>query len=176
MLTALAVLAVVIAALIAFAASRPANFRIERRTHIAAPPERVYPLVADFRRWTAWSPWENKDPNLKRTYSGAERGTGAIYGWEGDKRIGHGRMEIKDAAPSSRVLIQLDFLKPFEAHNQAEFTFTPKDGGTDVLWAMTGPHPLLFRLMSVVMSMEKMVGPDFEAGLANMKRAAEAGA
>lgn len=172
MLYALAAALIAIGGLLAFAATRPNHFRLERSTVIAAPPETIRPLIADFRAWRDWSPWEGKDPAMKRTLSGAEAGGGAVYGWEGNGQVGTGRMEIVDDAPR-RVAIKLDFLKPFEAHNLAEFTLAPEAAGTRVTWAMSGPQPFVAKLMSLVFSMERMVGPDFEAGLANLKRRAE---
>ena len=165
------VLAVV--ALLIVAAFRPDTFRVERVIQINAPADRIYPLIDDFHRWTAWSPWEKRDPALKRDYSGAASGKGAVYAWEGNKDVGQGRMEILEAMPPSRIVIKLDFLKPFEAHNTAEFTLQPAAGGTELRWAMHGPQPYLFRLMSLLFNMDKMVGKDFEAGLASIKAIAE---
>jgi uncharacterized protein YndB with AHSA1/START domain len=167
------VLLVAVAAVLVLAVTKPDTFRIERATSIKAPPEKVFALIDDFRNWRAWSPWERMDPNLKRTYSGAERGKGAVYEWEGNSKIGQGRMEILDAPPPSKVAIKLDFLKPFEAHNTAEFTLAPRGDATDVTWAMHGPNLFIGKLMSVFMSMDRMVGKDFERGLASMKAAAE---
>jgi Polyketide cyclase / dehydrase and lipid transport len=176
MSTVLAVVAAIvvlaIAVVLVLAASKPKTFRLERSTAIKAPPEKIFPFVNDFRRWMAWSPWEKLDPNLKRSYGGAESGTGATYGWEG-KKAGTGRMEIIEATPSSRVLIKLDFLKPFEAHNTAEFTFTPQGDGTRVDWAMYGPNRFIGKVMSTFVNFEKLVGKDFEKGLAALKANAE---
>lgn len=168
------VLAFAVMALVAFVVTRPDTFRLERSTTIAAPPEAVYPLIADFHRWTAWSPWEKMDAELKRTYGGAESGVGAAYGWEGAK-TGVGRMEIIEATPASRILIKLDFIKPFEAHNTADFAIEPAAGGSKVTWAMYGPQTFMSKLMGLVFSTEKMVGPSFEQGLRDLKAAAEAG-
>lgn len=165
-------LAIVVVVLL-IASTKPATFRIERSTSIAAPPEAVYPLIDDFHHWGEWSPWERLDPNLKRTFSGAPSGKGAIYEWEGTPKVGSGRMEILQASAPESVKIQLDFLKPFEAHNTAEFTLRPDGSGTRVKWAMYGPNPLMMRVMKLFMNMEGMIGKDFDAGLANMKGAAE---
>lgn len=177
MLKALAVIAVVaviaVAAVLAYAATRPDTFRIERAAGIQAPPERILPLIDDFRNWREWSPWEKMDPALKRAYSGAPSGKGAVYEWEGNNKVGKGRMEIMDVSPPSRVTIKLDFLKPFEAHNTAEFTLTPRGGTTDVTWAMHGPNLFIGKVMSLFFSMDRMVGKDFETGLANLKTTAE---
>jgi hypothetical protein len=165
---------VALAALFAYAATRPPNFRTERSLRIDAPPQRIAPLIVDFHQWRLWSPWEDLDAGLKRHYEGSESGVGAAYAWEG-RKAGVGRMEILDATPT-RIRIKLDFVKPMMAHNTAEFTLTPAagdSGGTDVNWAMFGPHPLLHRAMGVVFDMEKMVGREFTKGLQRMKSAAE---
>ena len=175
MSTLLIIVAIVVVALMAIvllAASKPATFRLARSTVINAPAEKVFPLVNDFRRWIVWSPWEKLDAELKRDYGGAESGKGANYGWQG-KKSGTGRMEIIESTPPSRVLIKLDFLKPFEAHNTAELTFTPQGDGTRVDWAMYGPNIFMAKLMSMFVSMDRLVGKDFEKGLAEMKAAAE---
>ncbi len=173
MLTFVLIVAVLVAALAALVVSRPATFRMERRIRIAAPPATVYALIQDFRNWRAWSPWEDLDPELKRDYSGAASGVGAVYGWEGNNRAGTGRMEIVQAEAPSRVKIDLQFLKPFPARNVAEFTIQPADGGSEATWAMYGPNTLMGKAMSLFMSMDKMLGPSFETGLARMKAAAE---
>ena len=160
-------------ALLAFAATRPDTFRVQRASSVNAPPEKIFPLINDLQRWRAWSPYEKKDPAMKRTLSGTSHGPGAVYEWEGNKDIGKGRMEIIDAAPPSRVRIALDFVKPFEAHNIVEFTLEPNGGSTKVTWAMHGSSPYLAKLMSIFFSMDSMVGKDFEAGLANLKAVAE---
>jgi uncharacterized protein YndB with AHSA1/START domain len=169
----LGLLAAAVAAILIIAATKPDSFRVERRIVINAPPEKVFPLINDFHAWPVWSPWERKDPAMRRTHSGAPSGKGAVYAWEGNKNVGHGRMEIMESSPPSRVAIQLDFLKPFEAHNIAEFSLDPGNGTTVVIWAMHGPNHFCAKLMGTVMSMDKMVGKDFEQGLANMKAAAE---
>ncbi len=168
-----AVLVVAIAALLLYAATRPDTFRIERRTSVKAPPEKIYPLIADFRRWGLWSPYEHRDPQMKRGYEGAATGAGAIYSWDGDKNIGSGRMEILEAVPPSKIVIKLDFFSPFEAHNTAEFTMTPKNGETEVTWATYGRQPFIGKLMSLFISMDKMAGKDFEDGLTALKAEAE---
>jgi uncharacterized protein YndB with AHSA1/START domain len=169
------VVVLLILVILAFAATRPDTFRVERSTTIHAPASRIYPMIADFHRWTAWSPWENIDPNLQRTYEGAPSGKGAGYGWVGNKKVGSGHMEITDASEPSRLVIKLDFLKPFEAHHIAEFTLTPQGDDTRVTWAMNGRSPYMMKVMGIFMSMDSMIGGDFEKGLANLKREAEAG-
>jgi uncharacterized protein YndB with AHSA1/START domain len=169
---ALTLLALV-AAVLLFASTRPDSFRIERSATIQAPPEKVFPLINSFRQWEAWSPWEKIDPKLARTYSGAHEGKGAIYEWSGDKNVGKGRMEITESTPVSRILIQLDFITPFEAHNTVEFKLVPQGNATVVTQAMLGPSPFISKLMGLVFSMEKMVGPKYEEGLASLKALAE---
>jgi uncharacterized protein YndB with AHSA1/START domain len=170
------VLGLAIAVILILAVMKPATFRVERKAAIGAPAEKLFGLISDFHQWRSWSPWENRDPELKRTYSGAERGKGAVYAWDGNKNIGAGRMEILDTAPS-QILIRIDFERPFEAHNKVEFTLTPQadatNRGTIVTWAMHGPAPFMFRVMQVVMNMDKIVAKDFVAGLANLRKVAE---
>ena len=166
------VVVVLIVALLAYAATQPDSFRLERSISIKAPPEKVFALINDFHNWTQWSPWEQMDADLQRTYSGAASGLGSVYGWEG-KKTGVGRMEIMTSSVPTLIKIKLDFFKPFEAHNTAEFTLEAKGDTTNVTWAMYGPSPYISKLMGVFFSMDKMVGKDFETGLANMKAAAE---
>jgi uncharacterized protein YndB with AHSA1/START domain len=176
MSTVLAIIALIIvlaiAIMLVLAMRKPATFRLERSTTIKAPPEKIFPFVNDFHRWMTWSPWEKMDVELKRSYGGADSGKGATYGWEG-KKAGTGGMAIIEAKPSSKILIKLDFIKPFEAHNTAEFTFTPQGDGTRVDWAMFGPNIFMARLMSTVINTDKLIGKDFERGLAALKAAAE---
>lgn len=148
------------------------TFRVERSTIIDAPPEAVFPQVDDFHRWVDWSPFERMDAAMEKTYEGPPHGKGAAYGWVG-RKAGSGRMEILTSEPSSRIVIRLDFTKPMVAHNTAEFTFERQGAGTKVTWAMYGPLTLMAKVMHVFFSMEKMVGPQFEEGLANLKRVAE---
>ena len=170
--TILLIIGALIAALLVYAATRPDSFRLERSATIAAPPDAIYPLISDFHEWRKWSPYENLDADLKRTYSGAPSGLGAVYEWDGAK-AGAGRMEITEATPSSRITIKLDFSKPFAAHNTAEFTLSPMEGGTTVTWAMSGDSPYMAKLMGVFFSMDQLVGKDFETGLANLKAVTE---
>jgi uncharacterized protein YndB with AHSA1/START domain len=167
------VLAVIIAAVLIIAATKPDEFSVQRAAVIDAPAEQVFPLVADFHEWRKWSPWEDRDAELKRSYSGAGRGKGAIYAWEGNRNVGSGRMEILEANAPSLVKIQLDFLEPFEAHNIAEFTMLPHGNATNLTWVMSGPAPFMSKLMQVFMSFDKMIGKDFETGLARIKSASE---
>ena len=169
------VLAVAIAIVLILASTKPATFAIQRSAVVRAPAETVFPLINDFHQWTKWSPWENRDPALKRTYSGAESGKGAVYAWDGNKNVGSGRMEILDASSPSKITIKLDFLKPFEAHNTAEFTFVPERdaSATNVIWVMRGPSSFMSKVMQVFMDFDKMIGRDFETGLANLKAITE---
>jgi len=167
------VIVVLIVALLAYAATRPDTFRVQRAASIKAPPEKVFALLNDFQRWEAWSPWEKKDPAMKRTFSAVSSGKGAQYAWEGNREVGQGRMEIAESVPPSRLAIKLDFLKPFEAHNRVEFTLEPKGEATNVTWAMQGDTPYLAKIVHVFLNMDKLVGNDFEAGLANLKTLAE---
>ncbi|MEO7454894.1 MAG: SRPBCC family protein [Gemmatimonadaceae bacterium] len=168
------VIGAAIAAFLGYVATRPGDFRIQRSLRINATPERIYPHIADFHKWTAWSPWENIDPALTRTYSGAESGVGAAYAWQGNKKVGEGSMEITKASAPHDLTIKLDFLKPFEAHNTTQFTLAPSGGATDVTWAMYGPSAFMSKMMGVFFNMEKFVGGDFEKGLAGLKTVAEA--
>ena len=167
-------LAVLIAVVLILALTKPDTFRVERTTIIKAPPEKIFPLLNDFQSWSAWSPYEKKDPAMKRSFSGAQYGKGAVYAWDGDKNVGQGRMEITDTSPPSKIVIKLDFLKPFEAHNTAEFTMLPQgDGATNISWLMHGPAPFISKMMQVFMNIDNMVGKDFEIGLSNLKKLTE---
>jgi hypothetical protein len=149
-------------------------FEVARSTSIAADPARVHGLIDDFHHWTEWSPWEDVDPTLSRTYTGPTSGIGAHYAWKGNRKAGEGWMEITDSSPD-RVEIELAFMKPMRNTQQVEFTITPTTAGSDVTWRMSGQHEgLMMTLFSKVMSMDKLVGRDFEKGLARLKAAAEA--
>lgn len=170
----IAIIVIAILGALGYAAISPDHFRVERTATIAAPPEKIFPLINDLRQWTAWSPWEKIDPALKRSYSGPKEGVGAAYSWQGNNEVGVGRMQITESDPNARVEIKLDFQMPFEAHNIAEFTLHPQNGsGTQVTWAMYGPSPYTHRLMQLVFDMDDMVGGKFEQGLTNLKTAAE---
>ncbi len=164
---------VVVACVLIYAATRPATFRVQRSASIKAPPEKIFAALGDFRAWAAWSPWEKMDPAMQREHGGAAAGKGATYAWQGNSKVGQGRMEIVETAAPSRLVIKLDFLKPFEAHNTAEFTLERRGEATEVTWAMHGPAKFAFRLMGVFMNMDAMIGKDFEAGLANLKTLTE---
>ena len=167
------VVVVLIAGVLAYATTRPDSFRVERSITIKAAPDKIYPYLDDFNRWAVWSPWEKLDPAMTRSFSGAASGKGAAYAWEGNSKVGAGRMEITDSTPSSKLLIKLDFLKPFEGHNTTEYTLSPTGDSTKLTWAMYGPAPFISKLMGVFVSMDSMIGKDFESGLAKLKDAAE---
>jgi len=167
------VVAVAIAGVLIFAATRPDTFRVERASSIKAPPEKVFALINDFKRWDAWSPWEKKDPAMKRTFGAITAGKGATYAWDGNKDVGQGSMEIVESVTPGKVALKLDFVKPFEAHNRVMFTLESKADATNVTWAMEGPTPYLAKIIQVFISMDSMVGKDFEAGLASLKAIAE---
>ncbi len=170
----LGIIAALILLVLIRAAMKPNVFTLTRRTRIGAPPEKVAALIDDFREWTKWSPFEKMDPEgtLQRTYSGAQRGVGAVYEWAG-KKTGVGRMEIVEQT-GKKIRIQLDFIKPFPANNFAEYTLKPDGDGTEVSWSMYGPQKFMFKIMDTVIGTERMMGPVFEQGLADMKKAAEA--
>jgi uncharacterized protein YndB with AHSA1/START domain len=167
------ILAIAIAVVLILAATKPGRFSVRREITVRAPAEKIFPLINDFHQWGAWSPYEHRDPALKRTYSGAESGKGAVYGWEGNNNVGSGRMEILESTTPSKIVIKLDFFKPFEGHNTAEFTMLPQGDATHVSWLMHGPAPFMNKLMQVFMNLDKMIGKDFEAGLVNLKTVTE---
>jgi uncharacterized protein YndB with AHSA1/START domain len=170
-------LAVAIAAALIYASIQPDTFRVIRSTMIAAPPEQIFPLINDLHAQSAWSPFE-KDPNMKRTHSGAPAGKGAIYEWDGNRNVGAGRIAITDSVPPSRVSLALDMSRPFEAHNTVDFVLEPKSSGTNtsstqVTWAMQGRSPFMAKVMSLFINCDKMVGSQFEEGLAKLKALVE---
>lgn len=167
-------LGVAVVGLLAFIVSRPAAFRVERAAQLGAPPGVVFGLINDLHRWALWSPWEKMDPSSQKTFSGSPAGAGAIYDWAGNDKVGEGRMTILSATPKERVQLKLEFLKPFQATNDVQFLLKPTEGGTQVRWVMTGENGFLGKAISVFMDMDKMVGKDFEAGLAELRRVAEA--
>jgi hypothetical protein len=166
----------VLVVLVLVIATRPPTFHIERSTTVAAPPETVFAEVNDFHAWTTWSPWEKLDPALKRTYEGPSSGLGAGYAWVGNHQVGEGRMTITKSEKPSQIVIKLEFLKPFAATNTATFSFVPAPEGTKVTWAMDGQNNFMAKAFHLVFDMDKMVGGDFERGLADMKAHAESAA
>ena len=173
MLKIVAIVVVVIAAFLLYASTRPDSFRVERTVAIKAPPGKVFPHIDTFANWAAWSPWEKMDPAMKKTASGPASGKGAVTEWEGNSKVGKGRMEILESVPPSKVVIKLDFVTPMEAHNTAEFTLSAQGDATTVTWAMHGPMPFASKVFTIFASMDRLVGKDFEAGLANLKTIAE---
>ncbi|WP_426190997.1 SRPBCC family protein [Massilia sp. DWR3-1-1] len=169
---ALGVLAIVIVILL-MAAMKPDSFTIVRSTTVNAPPEKIAALITDFHRWRAWSPWEHLDPAMQRSFSGAPSGKGAVYEWRGNKEVGRGRMEILEAATPARTVVKLDFIEPFASSNVTEFLLVPAGAGTTVSWTMTGPMLFVSKLMTVFVSMDTLIGKDFDKGLAQLKTAAE---
>jgi uncharacterized protein YndB with AHSA1/START domain len=169
----LLVVAVGIIGVLAYAATKPDIFRVQRSASIKAPADRIFGLITDLRNWRAWSPYEKRDPEMTRNYSGADKGKGAAYAWDGNRNVGAGRMEIVDVTPPSKVVIKLEFLRPFKANNTAEFVMEPKGDATTVTWAMHGPNKFIGKVMGIFIDMDKMIGKDFEDGLANLKTIAE---
>ncbi len=163
---------VVVAGVLIYASTKPDTFRVERTVSIKASPDKIFPLIVDLKSWTAWSPYEKKDPELKRSFGPITSGKGATYSWDGNKNVGQGSMEILDASPG-KVVIKLDFVKPFEAHNTAEFIVQPKGDSSSLTWAIYGPSPIISKVMGLFIDMDTMIGKDFEAGLADLKALAE---
>jgi hypothetical protein len=168
----LIVLALAVAGVLAFALTKPDSFSVQRATSIKAPPEKIAAVLSDFHAWDAWSPWEKLDPKMKRTYSGEPKGKGARYAWAGNSEVGEGSMTITEAQ-SSRVALDLDFVKPFEGHNKVVFTLVPKGDVTQITWAMNGPSPYITKVIQVFCDMDGMIGKQFEAGLADLKAVTE---
>jgi uncharacterized protein YndB with AHSA1/START domain len=164
---------VLVLIVLGLAAMQPDSFRVQRVATIKAPPEKIMPLISDFHNWPQWSPWEKLDPSMTRTFSGAPKDVGAVYEWKGNKDVGSGRMEITGMAPPNKVGINLVFLEPFESHCVTDFTLDNKGELTTVTWTMSGPSNFMTKVMGLFASMDKMIGKDFEAGLASMKAAAE---
>lgn len=174
MLKKLAIIVVVaIVGVLAYAATRPDVLRVERSIAIHAPPERIFPLVNDYRQWMAWSPYEAKDPAMSRTFGATTAGTGATYAWAGNKEVGKGRMTIEASAPPTRVDMRVDFLEPLATTNKVAFTLAPEAGATRVTWTMDCPLPFVAKLMQLVFDLDRIIGADFETGLANLKHVAE---
>ncbi|MDB4915226.1 MAG: hypothetical protein JWM95_2870 [Gemmatimonadetes bacterium] len=166
-----AILVVLLALMIA---TRPDSFRVARSIGISAAPDVPFGFVNDFHRWTEWSPFENIDPNLKRTYAGSPAGEGARYAWQGNNKVGSGSMTITESIPAGRVVLDLFFEKPFKATNLTTFTFTPSPEGVTVEWAMSGKNTTMGKAMSLAMNMDSYLGKTFDEGLAKLKRVSEA--
>jgi len=164
---------IVVAAILGYAATKPDTFKVERSASIKAPPEKIFPHITDLHRWDRWSPWEKKDPAMKRTFSGADQGKGAVYEWDGNSEVGKGRMEITAATAPRNVTIDLHFMEPFEGRNTAQFSLEPRGETTNVTWVMYGPSPFISKVIQVFCNMDAMIGKEFEAGLASLKALAE---
>jgi len=164
--------ALLIAVVLILAATRPNTFSVERSASIKAGPEKIFTLINDFHQWDSWTPY-NKDPAMKKTYSGAASGVGAISTWEGNSDVGTGSIQITESVPPTKIVMDLQMVKPFNCRNRVEFTLTPTADATTVRWAMTGASNYFSKLMGLFISMDKMVGRDFEVGLAGLKKTAE---
>lgn len=169
----LIVLAIVILVFVIVVASRPAEFSYQRSATVAAPPSAVFPHVNDLHKWQVWSPWAKKDPNAKTTFEGPAAGVGSSMSWAGNNDVGEGKMTIVESKPDERVQFQLDFIKPFAGTNLAEFSFKPEGGNTLVTWTMTGKNTFFFKAFSLFVDCDKMIGSDFEKGLADLKALVE---
>ncbi len=174
LMKALIAVAAVVIVFVAIVAMQPSDFRVARTATIAAPAPAVFAQVNDYRNWKAWSPYEKLDPAMKKTYEGAAAGTGAVYTWAGNSQAGEGRATITESRPSELIRIRLEFLKPFAATNTAEFTFKPEGDRTAVTWSLTGTRNFMFKAVGLFMNMDRMVGGQFEEGLAQLKSVAEA--
>jgi uncharacterized protein YndB with AHSA1/START domain len=174
LLTVAVVLLVVLAALATFIATRPGEFRISRSRTLAAPPEVVHAYVNDFNKWPEWSPWEKLDPTMKKQISGPPTGPGSSYHWAGNNKVGEGRMTILDSRPPESVTLRLEFMRPWKAVNTTQFDFARSGPGTSVTWAMTGTHNFMAKAFGMFMNMDKLVGTDFEKGLASLDAATAA--
>jgi hypothetical protein len=170
----LLILVVLVAIVLVVAFFQPAEFHVTRSATIAAPAARIFPEVNDFHRWAAWSPWEKLDPAMKRTFDGPAAGVGASYAWEGNNDVGAGKMTITESKPAELVHIKLEFLKPMPGDCPTDFTFRPEGAGTNVTWTMSGTKNYISKVVCLFMNMDKMVGGDFEKGLATLKQLAEA--
>ncbi|HJS38682.1 MAG TPA: SRPBCC family protein [Burkholderiales bacterium] len=165
--------AVVVVALAAYVASQPSEFSVSRTATFAVPAPTVFAQVNELRKWKAWSPWAKKDPNAKESYEGPAAGTGAIMSWAGNNEVGEGRMTIVESRPAELVRFKLEFFKPFAATNTAAFEFRPEGQGTRVTWTMNGRNNFIGKAMCLVFDMDKMVGGDFEQGLAGIRQIVE---
>lgn len=171
--TIIAIIVITVAAVLVYAAKQPDTFEIRRTASIKAAPEKIFPFLNDFQQSMAWSPYERKDPAMKRSFSGAASGKGSVYEFEGNKEVGAGRLEILDSIPDSKVTLRLDMYKPFKGSNTIEYIMEPKGETTDVTWAMHGQAPFISKVICLFMDMDKMVGKDFETGLASLKALVE---
>ncbi len=171
--TILIALVVIVVVFIVVVSMQPSEFRVTRTATISAPAPAVFAQVNDLYKWEEWSPWAKRDPAAKKTYEGPSAGTGAIYRWAGNKEVGEGSLTITESRPSDLIRMKLEFLKPFQATNTAEFTFKPQGNQTVVTWTMTGKNNFIAKAIHLFMDMDKMVGGDFEMGLAQIKSVVE---
>lgn len=169
----LGLLALAVIVVLGLATTKPDTFRVERKGAINAPAEAVFPHLENFHDWATWSPWEHLDPNMKKTFGGPEKGVGASYGWEGNKDAGKGKMTIVESEPPKSLRIQLQFIDPFPADNEAAFALTPQGTGTEVSWVISGPMSFMSKIICVFADMDTLIGGDLERGLANLKRTSE---
>ncbi len=172
-LTLFVVITVAIVAILGLASTKPATYHVERSLTMAAPPQTVYAVLNDLHRFPEWSPWQKLDPAMKITHDGPPSGVGAKYHWVGNKDVGEGRMTITGSTPFESVEEKLEFLKPWESTSDVRFSIAPDAAGTKVTWAMDGNNDFMAKVMTVFMSMDAMIGKDFDAGLANLKRVTE---
>jgi hypothetical protein len=168
-------LAAIVVAFVAYVAMQPSEYRVARSATIAAPAPAVFAQVNDFHNWEGWSPWANLDPNAKATFEGPKAGTGAVFNWSGNDKVGEGRMTLTESRPAELIRIKLDFVKPMEGTSVAEFSFTPQGDRTAVTWSMSGHNNFIARAICLFMNMDKMLGGEFEKGLANLKAVVEGG-
>jgi len=171
----LIVLAVVVVVFVVIVAMRPSEFRVERSAAMSAPAPAVFAWVNDLHKWQEFSPWAKLDPAAKATFSGSSDGVGAVFEWAGNKQVGEGRMTIIESRPNELIRFRLDFLKPFAATNTAEFTFKPDGDQTVVTWSMTGKNNFMFKAVGLFMNCDKIVGAQFDQGLANLKGLVDVG-
>ena len=162
-----------IALVLVYGLLQPASFAVSREADFNASPAMVFAQINDFHKWSAWSPWEKMDPDLKRSYSGAASGIGAKYAWVGNKKVGEGSMEITHSESAKSMQLDLHFLKPFQADNVTEFTLTPRGKQTNLKWEMRGAKPFMMRVLGAFFNMDKIVGSDFEKGLTNLRGVVE---
>jgi len=175
-MTALVIIVAVVVILVVLVATRPSTFSVSRSMVINAAPDAVFPHVNDFHKWEAWSPWAKMDPNAKNSFSGLGAGVGATFAWSGNNKVGEGRMNITESRPNELILINLEFMRPMKATNLTEFTFRPDGNQTVVTWTMSGRNNFIAKAFGLIMSCDKMIGGQFEKGLAQMKSLAEAAA
>lgn len=173
MLSILLALTFIVIILLVIIAGQPDEFAVTRATRVTAPPEKIFPHVNDLHQWEAWSPWVKLDPNAKSTFSGSASGAGASMAWEGNNKVGAGQMTITESQPGERIRLRLDFQKPMKATNTAEFKFRPEGGQTVVTWSMAGKSCFMGKVFGLLMDCEKMIGKQYEQGLASLKSVTE---